>query len=170
MKSKLILVCLSILSLNIYAQSGSRKEITSYINTILNQGLNIKFTNIENRSPFNYIRFVSRKDRVILGFYGSDNANDTRGVLYQFNPADILSFEKVSETRSNPMGIIRLNFPSKSVKYSYSWRIKKSQDWFFMLTECVEIPYLSTDELQYDHLVQAFKNLQIDYGNTRKKR
>lgn len=170
MKSKLILLGLLMLSLNLHAQSGSRKEIVSYINKILNQGLNIKFTDNNKRSPFNYIRFIERKDVVILGFYESDNPNDIRGLLYQFNPADILSFEKVSEIRSNPMAILRLTFPGKSVKYSYSWRIKKSRDWFFMLTECVEIPYLSIDELQYDNLVQAFKNLQIDYRNTRNKR
>ncbi|WP_157255724.1 hypothetical protein [Pedobacter sp. Leaf41] len=67
------------------------------------------------------------------------------------------------------MRIIRLVFPSSAVKYSYSWRVKKKQDWFFMLTECVEVPYLWVDEMQYNNLVQAFKNLQIDYRNAKNK-
>jgi hypothetical protein len=38
-----------------------------------------------------------------------------------------------------------------------------------MLTECVEVPYLWVDEMQYNNLVQAFKNLQIDYRNAKNK-
>ncbi|RZK14783.1 MAG: hypothetical protein EOO86_17975 [Pedobacter sp.] len=169
MKSKLIIFVLLISSLNIYAQSGSRKEIVSYINKILNQGVNIKFNSKENRSPMTYVKLIDRKNLVILVFSESDDPENSRGTLFQFNPAEILSFENISGIQSNPMRTIRLAFPSSSVKYSYSWRVKKKQDWLFMLTECVEIPYLWVDEMQYKNLVQAFNNLQIDYRNVKNK-
>jgi len=91
----LILFGLLILSLNIYGQSGSRKEIVSYINKILTQGVNIKFNSSEDRSPITNVKFIDRKNLVILALYEFDDSENSRGILFQFNPSEILSVENV---------------------------------------------------------------------------